>query len=81
MLLPTETNLRAILERYTAARANHDARPIPQSSRMVDDCVYTLCVMTGTRTPEDALLAADAMLEQYRIVRCGVTQADEALAA
>lgn len=81
MLLPAEKNLRAVLARFAAARIDHHQRPTARTSRMLQDSVYTLCVMTGTHTSEDALYAADAMLEQYRADRSGVTQADEALAA
>ncbi|MFB7780806.1 DUF5133 domain-containing protein [Streptomyces bauhiniae] len=81
MLLPAEKNLRTVLARFAAARIDHDRLPTPRTSRMLQDSVYTLCVMTGTHTIKDALHAADAMLEQYRAGRSGVTQADEALAA
>ncbi|MFD4787522.1 DUF5133 domain-containing protein [Streptomyces sp. NPDC058459] len=81
MLLPAEKSLRVVLARFAAARIDHDQRPTPRTDRMLQDSVYTLCVMTGTHTSEDALHAADAMLEQYRAGRDGVTQADEVLAA
>ncbi|MFD8257548.1 DUF5133 domain-containing protein [Streptomyces griseoluteus] len=81
MLLPAEKNLRAAMARFAAARIDHEVLPTPDTSRMLRDSSHTLCVMTGTHTIKDALRAADAMLEQYRAGRSGITGADEALAA
>ncbi|MFJ4031431.1 DUF5133 domain-containing protein [Streptomyces griseoluteus] len=81
MLLPAEKNLRAVLARFAAARIDHDALPTPETGRMLQESSETLRAMTGTHTVKDALRTADAMLEQYRADRGGITQADEALAA
>ncbi|MER7309926.1 DUF5133 domain-containing protein [Streptomyces griseoluteus] len=81
MLLPAEKNLRAVMARFAGARIDHDALPTPETSRRLEDSSNTLCVMTGTHTIKDALRAADAMLEQYRADRSGITRAEEALAA
>ncbi|MEU9924040.1 DUF5133 domain-containing protein [Streptomyces griseoluteus] len=81
MLLPAEKNLRAVMARFAAARIDHEVLPTPATSRMLQDSSSMLCVMTGTHTVKDALRAADAMLEQYRADRSGITQAEEALAA
>ncbi|MCS0604354.1 DUF5133 domain-containing protein [Streptomyces sp. LP11] len=69
MLLPAEKELRAILARFAEARFRHDLRPTGRSSRELEDISYTLCVMTGTRTVERALPAADALLEKLRAER------------
>ncbi|CAK7286655.1 DUF5133 domain-containing protein [Streptomyces misionensis] len=69
MLLPAEKELRALLARFAEARFRHDLQPTGHSSRELEDTSYTLCVMTGTRTVDEALAAADAMLERLRAER------------
>ncbi|GAA3502749.1 DUF5133 domain-containing protein [Streptomyces prasinosporus] len=81
MILPAEKELRAVLARFAQARIEHDVRPTGRTSRDLEDSAYTLCVMTGSRTVEQALLAADALLEQYGAGRVGFSQEDETLAA
>ncbi|MFF9275597.1 DUF5133 domain-containing protein [Streptomyces griseosporeus] len=82
MLLPAEKELRAALARFAHARIEHDRRPTGDTNRVLEDATYTLCVMTGARTADDALTAADALLDRYRTDRRGsVTQEDETLAA
>ncbi|MEU9731844.1 DUF5133 domain-containing protein [Streptomyces sp. NPDC048002] len=66
MLLPAEEDLRTVLARFTEARTRHDVKPTGHSSRELEDTAYTLCVMTGTRSVDQALMAADALLRQYR---------------
>ncbi|CAL9668488.1 hypothetical protein SUDANB176_07344 [Streptomyces sp. enrichment culture] len=65
MIIPAERELRAVLARFAQARIEHDVRPTGRTSRALEDATYTLCVMTGARTAEQALAAADALLEQY----------------
>ncbi|MEV5319242.1 DUF5133 domain-containing protein [Streptomyces sp. NPDC052687] len=65
MIIPAEKELRAVLARFAQARIEHDVRPTGRTSRALEDATYTLCVMTGARTAEQALAAADALLEQY----------------
>ncbi|MGW0330795.1 DUF5133 domain-containing protein [Streptomyces sp. NPDC003011] len=81
MIIPAEKELRAVLARFAQARIEHDVRPTGRTSRDLEDSTYTLCVMTGARTAEQALLAADALLEQYSASRVGISQEDETLAA
>ncbi|MCX4919479.1 DUF5133 domain-containing protein [Streptomyces sp. NPDC060011] len=82
MILPAERELRAVLARFAEVRIEHDVRPTGRTSRALDDATYTLCVMTGARTAEQALRTADALLERYGADRAGgATQADETLAA
>ncbi|MFF5402975.1 DUF5133 domain-containing protein [Streptomyces misionensis] len=69
MLLPAEKELRALLARFAEARFRHDLQPTGHSSRELEDTSYTLCVMTGTRTVDEALAAADVMLERLRTER------------
>ncbi|MFC8880378.1 DUF5133 domain-containing protein, partial [Streptomyces ardesiacus] len=46
----------------------------------LEDATYTLCVLTGARTAEQALRTADTLLEQYA-GRANVSVKDETLAA
>ncbi|GAA2254101.1 DUF5133 domain-containing protein [Streptomyces ruber] len=81
MLLPNEKELRAVLARFADARIRHDVCPTGRTSRELEDATYTLCVMTATRTADEALVAADAFLAHLCADHRGRTQADEALAA
>jgi hypothetical protein len=80
MIFPAEKELRAVLARFAHARMEYDVCPTGHTSRALDDATYTLCVITGARTAEDALVTADALLERYSD-RTSVTQDDETLAA
>lgn len=80
MILPAEKELREVLARFAQARIEHDVRPTGFTSRALEDATYTLCVMTGARTAEQALLTADTLLDQYA-GRRSVSQEDETLAA
>ncbi|MEV6997734.1 DUF5133 domain-containing protein [Streptomyces sp. NPDC093982] len=81
MLLPAEKELRTALARFAEARIAHDVLPTGRTSRALEDATYTLCVITGARTADDALFAADALLQRYRAGREGPTQEDKTLAA
>ncbi|MFF0765579.1 DUF5133 domain-containing protein [Streptomyces sp. NPDC003737] len=81
MILPVEKELRAVLARFAHARIEHDVRPTGRTSRDLEDATYTLCVMTGTRTTEQSLLAADTLLRQLSADREGPTRKDATLAA
>jgi hypothetical protein len=81
MILPVEKELRAALARFADARIEHDVRPTGRTSRALEDATYTLCVMTGTRSAEQALLAADTLLHRLRADREGSVQEDASLAA
>ncbi|ANB04027.1 hypothetical protein SAM40697_6861 [Streptomyces ambofaciens] len=80
MILPAEKELRAALARFTQTRIDHEVCPTGFTSRALEDATYTLCVMTGSHTAEQALLTADTLLEQYTH-RTSDSREDEALAA
>lgn len=80
MILPAEKELRAALARFAQTRIDHEVCPTGFTSRALEGATYTLCVMTGSRTAEQALLTADTLLEQYTH-RTGDSREDEALAA
>ncbi|MGV9567702.1 DUF5133 domain-containing protein [Streptomyces sp. NPDC003480] len=81
MLLPAEKELRAVLARFTDARFRHDLQPTGRSSQELEDTSYTLCVMTGTRSVNEALSAADALLKQLRADDCATAKVSQTLAA
>ncbi|MFG2602402.1 DUF5133 domain-containing protein [Streptomyces sp. NPDC048514] len=81
MLLPVEKELRSVLARFADARFRHDLYPTGRSSRELEDTSHTLCVMTGTQSVEQALAAADALLDRLRADRQSATRAGQALAA
>ncbi|WP_369275467.1 DUF5133 domain-containing protein [Streptomyces sp. R11] len=81
MLLPAEKELRAALARFAEARIAHDVLPTVRTSRALEDATYTLCVITGDRTAEDALSAADALLQRFCADREGPTREAKTLAA
>ncbi|MCG7205618.1 MULTISPECIES: DUF5133 domain-containing protein [Streptomyces] len=81
MLLPAEKQLRTVLAQFAQARIEHDVRPTGRTSRALEDATYTLCVMTGARTTEQALRAADALLQRYLADRDTTGQKNATLAA
>lgn len=81
MIMPAEKELRAVLARFAQARIEHDVLPTGRTSRALEDATYTLCVITGSRTAEQALRAADALLDRYTAGRAGLRREDETLAA
>ncbi|MEU7969849.1 DUF5133 domain-containing protein [Streptomyces sp. NPDC049097] len=81
MILPVEKELRTALGRFAGARIEHDVRPTGRTSQALEDATYTLCVMTGTSSAEQALLAADALLHRLSADREGSIQEGARLAA
>ncbi|MEU6770474.1 DUF5133 domain-containing protein [Streptomyces sp. NPDC046759] len=81
MLLPAEKELRTVLARFAEARFRHDLQPTGHSSRELEDTSYTLCVMTGTQSVDQALIAADALLEQLCADRRAAARTTQVLAA
>ncbi|MEU1462719.1 DUF5133 domain-containing protein [Streptomyces sp. NPDC005706] len=81
MLLPAEKELRAVLARFADARFRHDLQPTGHSSRELEDTSGMLCLLTGTRSVDEALTAADALLERWRADRRAGTRTTQSLAA
>ncbi|MER6033929.1 MULTISPECIES: DUF5133 domain-containing protein [unclassified Streptomyces] len=81
MLLPAEKELRAVLARFADARFRHDLQPTGHSSRELEETSTTLCALTGTRSVEEALAAADALLDRLRADRGRHKRAVQSLAA
>ncbi|MFF5029861.1 DUF5133 domain-containing protein [Streptomyces collinus] len=81
MLLPAEKELRAVLARFAEARFRHDLRPTGRSSRDLEETSARLCALTGTESVDQALAAADDLLERLRADRRAGVRAARALAA
>ncbi|WP_317447223.1 DUF5133 domain-containing protein [Streptomyces collinus] len=81
MLLPAEKELRAVLARFAEARFRHDLQPTGRSSRDLEETSARLCAMTGTDSVDQALAAADDLLERLLADRRAGMKASRALAA
>ncbi|WP_329292208.1 DUF5133 domain-containing protein [Streptomyces sp. NBC_01455] len=66
MLEPHPKVVRILLARYAEARFAHAHAEDARTARVLADVAYTLCVTTGTATVEDAITAADVLLERSR---------------
>jgi hypothetical protein len=62
VLMAHPTMLRHLVRNYETARALHARQGSKETQRRLEDATYTLCVSTGTRTAEDALVAAGRQL-------------------
>ncbi|MET7296612.1 DUF5133 domain-containing protein [Streptomyces griseoloalbus] len=66
MLMAHPAVLRKLIEQYDALRIRHAEDGSPEVRRRMDDVAYTLCVSTGTRDIEAALVAARHRLADVR---------------
>ncbi|MFI0961200.1 DUF5133 domain-containing protein [Streptomyces sp. NPDC021080] len=62
MLVPDPKVVRRLLTRYAALKIAYAEKETLETARSLEDVTYTLCVMTGTTTVRDAVVAADALL-------------------
>lgn len=58
MLMAHPAVLRNLLDQYEALRALHAQEGSAQVRQRMDDVAYTLCISTGTRDVDAALIAA-----------------------
>ncbi|MFF7206228.1 DUF5133 domain-containing protein [Streptomyces sp. NPDC008141] len=58
MLLAHPAVLKDLVEQYETLRALHAEKGSPQVRQRMEDVAYTLCVSTGTRDVDAALIAA-----------------------
>ncbi|MGW2637050.1 DUF5133 domain-containing protein [Streptomyces sp. NPDC001348] len=58
MLMAHPAVLRNLIEQYDVLRMLHAEEGSPEVRRRMDDIAYTLCVATGTRDIDAALIAA-----------------------
>ncbi|MEJ1199685.1 MULTISPECIES: DUF5133 domain-containing protein [unclassified Streptomyces] len=58
MLLAHPAVLKNLIEQYETLRALHAENGTQEARRRMEDVAYTLCVSTGTRDVDAALVAA-----------------------
>jgi hypothetical protein len=66
MLMAHPAVLRNLVEQYDTLRMLHAENGTPEVRRRMDDVAYTLCVSTGTRDVDAALVAARHQLPGAR---------------
>ncbi|MDG9722782.1 DUF5133 domain-containing protein [Streptomyces sp. DH41] len=66
MLLAHPVVLKNLIERYETLRALHAEDGTEEARRRMEDVAYTLCVSTGTRDVDTALVAARHQLPGAR---------------
>ncbi|MEV5801849.1 DUF5133 domain-containing protein [Streptomyces collinus] len=66
MLMAHPAVLANLIEQYETLRILHAEDGSPQVRRRMDDVAYTLCVTTGTRDIDTALIAARHQLPGAR---------------
>ncbi|MFD5814175.1 DUF5133 domain-containing protein [Streptomyces sp. NPDC127038] len=66
MLMAHPAVLRRLIEQYDTLRILHAEKGGPEVRRRMDDVAYTLCVSTGTRDVDTALIAARHQLPGAR---------------
>lgn len=62
MLVPDPKVVRRLLTRYACLQIALSERQTHQSAQELEDVSYTLCVMMGTRSVHEAIVAGDALL-------------------
>ncbi|MER7807542.1 DUF5133 domain-containing protein [Streptomyces sp900116325] len=62
MLLAHPAILRNLVEQYESLKVLHAEEGSFETRCRLEDIMYTLCVSTGTHTPEAALTAAEHQL-------------------
>ncbi|WP_405783192.1 DUF5133 domain-containing protein [Streptomyces sp. NBC_00859] len=70
--------LRGLVDHYGEVLALHTGQGTCATRRQLEDATYTLCVSTGTRTAEAALIVAE---EQLAAALCEGTRGDIGLTA
>jgi RNA polymerase-binding transcription factor DksA len=58
MLMAHPAVLKDLIEQYETLHTLHTERDTEETRRRMEDVAYTLCVSTGTRDIDSALLAA-----------------------
>ncbi|AYN43083.1 DUF5133 domain-containing protein [Streptomyces dangxiongensis] len=66
MLMAHPAVLNNLIEQYETLRLLHAEEGSPEVRRRMDDVAYTLCVSTGTRDIDTALVAARHQLPGAR---------------
>ncbi|MEW2084782.1 DUF5133 domain-containing protein [Streptomyces sp. NPDC005283] len=67
MLMAHPVVLKNLIDEYESLRALHAEEGSPNVRQRMEDVVYTLCVSTGTRDVDAALIAARHQLSGARL--------------
>ncbi|MEU0601778.1 DUF5133 domain-containing protein [Streptomyces sp. NPDC006393] len=62
MLVPDPKVVRTLLTRYASLKIAQAERERAETARELEDVTYTLCVMMGATSIDDAIARADALL-------------------
>ncbi|GHE84921.1 DUF5133 domain-containing protein [Streptomyces spiralis] len=62
VLVPDPKVVRTLLTRYASLKIAQAERERAETARELEDVSYTLCVMMGTTSIDDAIARADALL-------------------
>jgi hypothetical protein len=62
VLVPDPKAVRKLLTRYASLRISQAERHRPQAAGELEDVSYTLCVMMGTTSVQEAVAKADTLL-------------------
>ncbi|MFE6287040.1 DUF5133 domain-containing protein [Streptomyces sp. NPDC057877] len=62
MIVPDPKVVRGLLTTYASLRIAQSEREEPAVARELEDVSYTLCVMMGTTSVQEAIARADALL-------------------
>ncbi|MFF4656013.1 DUF5133 domain-containing protein [Streptomyces sp. NPDC001381] len=63
MIVPDPKVARTLLTRYATLRIAQAEQERPETAWELRDVTYTLCVLMGTSDVQEALAAADALLD------------------
>lgn len=81
MLKPHPTTLRRLIRDYEELRARHAESGAPVLRQRMNDAAYTLCVTTGTRDVDTALMIAERLLARTAVIEAGAVGTAEAASA
>nr|BFD86509.1 DUF5133 domain-containing protein [Streptomyces sp. Xyl84] len=62
VLVPDPKIVRTLLTRYASLKIAQAERERAETARELEDVSYTLCVMMGTTSLDEAIVRADALL-------------------
>ena len=74
MLRPNPTTLRRIIRDYEELRARHTESGTPEARQRMNDAAYTLCVTTGTRDVDTALMIAERLVARTAVIDAGAVR-------
>lgn len=77
VLIPNPKVVRALLTRYASLKIAQAEREREETARELEDVSYTLCVMMGTTSIDEAISKGDALLLAAGRQRKAAPETDE----